>query len=74
MGSTDEIKVDRFDWSSGNDHLARAEAAVKLFNRLADLPIDLATERLLLWGHSHAGNVFALLTNLLATIPHSHIT
>lgn len=63
---TDDIKVDRFDWSSGNDHLARAEAAVKLFNRLTDLPIDLATERLLLWGHSHAGNVFALLTNLLA--------
>lgn len=63
---TDEIKVERFDWSSGNDHLARADAAVKLFNRLTDLPIDLATERLLLWGHSHAGNVFALLTNLLA--------
>ena len=39
---------------------------MKLFNRLADLSIDLATERLLLWGHSHAGNVFALLTNLLA--------
>ncbi len=63
---TDEVKVERFDWSSGNDHFARAEAAVKLFNRLADLPIDRATERLLLWGHSHAGNVFALLTNLLA--------
>ncbi len=63
---TDEIKVERFDWSSGNDHLARAEAAVKLFNRLAELPIDSETERLLLWGHSHAGNVFALLTNLLA--------
>jgi len=63
---TDEIKIDRFDWSSGNDHLARADAAVRLFNRLADLPIDSTTDRLLLWGHSHAGNVFALLTNLLA--------
>lgn len=63
---TDEIKVERFDWSSGNDHFARADAAVKLFLRLADLPIDPATERLLLCGHSHAGNVFALLTNLLA--------
>lgn len=63
---TDEIQVERFDWSSGNDHLARADAAVRLFNRLSDLPIDTATDRLLLWGHSHAGNVFALLTNLLA--------
>lgn len=63
---TDAIKVERFDWSSGNDHFARAEAAVKLFLRLAELPIDPAHDRLLLWGHSHAGNVFALLTNLLA--------
>lgn len=63
---TDEIPVERFDWSSGNDHFARAEAAVRLFNRLTDLPIDPASDRLLLWGHSHASNVFALLTNLLA--------
>lgn len=63
---TDEIPVERFDWSSGNDHFARSEAAVRLFNRLTDLPIDLASDRLLLWGHSHASNVFALLTNLLA--------
>lgn len=63
---TNEITVERFDWSSGNDHFARASAAVKLFNRLADLSIDPGRDRLLLWGHSHAGNVFALLTNLLA--------
>ena len=63
---TDEIPVERFDWSSGNDHFARAEAAVRLFNRLTDLPIDPSSDRLLLWGHSHASNVFALLTNLVA--------
>lgn len=63
---TDAINVERFDWSSGNDHFSRAEAAVKLFHRLTDLPVDHAHDRLLLWGHSHAGNVFALLTNLLA--------
>ncbi len=62
----DDPKVERFDWSSGNDHVARAEAAIQLFNRLTDLPIDAARERLLLWGHSHAGSVFALLTSLLA--------
>lgn len=63
---SDEINVERFDWSSGNDHFARADAAVKLFNRLAGLSMDPGRDRLLLWGHSHAGNVFALLTNLLA--------
>ena len=63
---TDEINVERFDWSSGNDHFARAEGAVKLFNRLSELSLDTSADRLLLWGHSHAGNVFALLTNLLA--------
>lgn len=63
---TDQINVGRFDWSSGNDHFSRAEAAVRLFNRLTELPMDLVNDRLLLWGHSHAGNVFALLTNLLA--------
>ncbi len=63
---TAEPAVERFDWSSGNEHLARAEAAVRLFNRLTTLPIDPASDRVLLWGHSHAGNVFALLSNLLA--------
>ncbi len=58
--------VERFDWSSGNDHISRAEAAVDLFNRLVALPIDTTEDRILLWGHSHAGNVFALLSNLLA--------
>ncbi len=58
--------VERFDWSSGNDHVSRAEAAVNLFNRLVALPIDPTVDRVLLWGHSHAGNVFALLSNLLA--------
>ncbi len=62
----DAPSVERFDWSSGNNHLSRAEAAVELFNRLTDLPPDAIRDRVLLWGHSHAGNVFALLTNLLA--------
>lgn len=62
-----EIPVERFDWSSANDHFARAEAAVKLFHRLTmDSSFDPTRDRLLMWGHSHAGNVFALLTNLLA--------
>lgn len=62
----DETQIARFDWSSGNDHVARTEAAIALFLKLTDLPLDPTRDRVLLWGHSHAGNVFALLTNLLA--------
>lgn len=61
-----ESQVTRFDWSSGNDHVARSAAAISLFLKLSDLPIDPERDRVMLWGHSHAGNVFAILTNLLA--------
>lgn len=55
-------------WGSGNYHLARLEGALKLAQVLADrihakqIRTD---ERILLLGHSHAGQVFALLTELL---------
>lgn len=60
----DELPVTRFAWSGENNHTGRCEAAVEL---LAELLTAAAAGRrqLLLWGHSHAGNVFALLTNLL---------
>ena len=58
------ILVHRFLWSSANHHLGRAWAAVKLLNEL--LSIELSPhDRILLWGHSHAGNVFAIVSNLL---------
>ncbi len=56
-------------WSSSNTHLARAELAVMLVNWLADLEADglePGRDRVLMWGHSHAGSAFALLSNLLA--------
>ncbi|GIS63635.1 MAG: hypothetical protein CM1200mP2_58600 [Planctomycetaceae bacterium] len=56
------IAVERFDWSGENHHLGRADGAVRLVERLQDLDPD---QRVLLWGHSHAGNVFALATNLM---------
>ncbi len=64
------IDVRRFIWSSQNHGLGRAEAAIGLFSELADLRLepvngDAQKPRVLLWGHSHAGNVFALLSNLL---------
>ena len=59
------IEVRRFHWSSENHHIARADAAIALLEELAGLELK-SGERILLWCHSHAGNVLALLTNLLA--------
>jgi hypothetical protein len=58
------VPVRMCNWSSENHHLGRADGAVRLLDELvtAELP---SGQRVLLWGHSHAGNVFALLTNLL---------
>ena len=59
------IPVRLFPWSGQNNHIGRADAAVQLIDELGRRPrID--RQRVLLWGHSHAGNVFALMTNLLA--------
>jgi hypothetical protein len=59
------VPTQLFFWSSENHHLARAQAAICLLNQL--LALDLGPdERVWVWGHSHGGNVLALLTNLLA--------
>lgn len=60
------IPVRLFNWSSENHHLGRADGAVRLLDELASAHLE-PGQRLLLWGHSHAGNVFAILTNLLAS-------
>ena len=60
------IPVRRFHWTSENHHLGRAEAAVRLIDELSNREAVPAGSRVMLWGHSHAGNVFALVTNLLA--------
>lgn len=52
-------------WSSQNHHIARADLAIRLFLALHRL-VQSDDQRVLLWGHSHAGNGFAILTNLLA--------
>ena len=59
------IPVRRFHWSSENHHIGRADGAIRLIDELAALEL-LPGQRVLLWGHSHAGNVFALCTNLLS--------
>ncbi len=58
------IPVRLFRWSSENHHIGRADGAVRLIDELASREFPLKGS-VLLWGHSHAGNVFALATNLL---------
>jgi len=65
-----KLPVRLFNWSGLNHHVARADAAVRLIDELARLAPghDGETERakrVLLWAHSHGGNVLALMTNLL---------
>jgi hypothetical protein len=64
-GRGPRIPVELFHWSSENHHIGRADGAVRLIARLATLGLQ-PGDRVLLWGHSHAGNVFALATNLLS--------
>jgi len=61
-----------FVWSSENHHVGRLEGALKLVRVLAthaelgELDHEGRPRRLLVMGHSHAGQLFALVTQLLA--------
>ncbi|HQU47062.1 MAG TPA: hypothetical protein PK867_29935 [Pirellulales bacterium] len=55
-------------WSSENHHLGRADAAVRLLDELASLELS-AGQRVMFWGHGHAGNVFAMMSQLLSAEP-----
>lgn len=65
VGSDPTVELLSPAWSSQNHHFARADLAVQLLHQLIQRPVP-AMQRVLLWGHSHAGNAFAILTNLLA--------
>ena len=60
----DPIPVRLCHWSSENHHIGRADGAVRLIHDIADQRFPTGS-RVLLCGHSHGGNVFALMTNLL---------
>lgn len=57
----ENVEVKNFTWSSANNHFARVEGAINLLNRLA---LE-GGKRHLLIGHSHAGQVFAVVSQLL---------
>ncbi len=63
----DDIPCTAVIWDSGNFHLARLKGTMQLINSLAeDIGDDFTSEdRLLLIGHSHAGQLYALMTTLL---------
>ena len=65
VGDDPVIELLNPTWSSQNHHFARADLAVRLIHQMLMRP-PMPGQRILLWGHSHAGNAFALLTNLLA--------
>ena len=58
------IPVTRLHWSGENHHLGRAGGAIALLDYL--FQSDLTSEdRVLVWGHSHGGNVLAMLSHLV---------
>ena len=57
------VPVYNFTWSSGNHHYARVIGAIKL---IVDLSLKHKTgDKILLIGHSHAGQVFALISKFV---------
>ena len=74
VGTRHEVPVRLFHWSGQNNHIGRADGAIGLICELAQLAESLSDAdlmspqqtRVMLWGHSHGGNVLAILTNLLA--------
>jgi hypothetical protein len=65
------LSVHRFAWTGENHHLGRADAAVNLLEKLLDEAAGTTDDpgRVLVWAHSHGGNVLALVTNLLRATP-----
>jgi len=59
----------RILWSSVNHHVGRLEAALSLFREIQALRSEFSLnpdDRILILGHGHAGQILALLSNLIA--------
>jgi hypothetical protein len=59
------LPVRLVSWSSENHHLGRADAAVRMIDELAAVELP-PGQRVMFWGHGHAGNVFAIMSQLLS--------
>lgn len=62
--SKHDIAVSRFSWSGENHHLGRASGALGLLDQLLKTSWQ-PNQRLMLWAHSHGGNLLALMSNLV---------
>lgn len=63
-----KIPCHRYEWSSGSYHWARVKSAILLTKSIAEeisRRSEMQGNRILLVGHSHAGQLFALLSNFL---------
>lgn len=65
IAANQRIPVRLFHWTSENHHLGRADGAVRLIDAMSQARLRPGS-RVLIWGHSHGGNVMALLSNLWA--------
>lgn len=65
LSDQDRPEVRLVSWSSENHHLGRADAAIRLIGELAALDLP-PGKRVVFWGHGHAGNVFAMMSQLLS--------
>lgn len=61
----DPIPVTRLNWSGENHTLGRAQGAIALLDHLQSRPAR-TNQRVLIFAHSHGGNVVAMLSQLLA--------
>ncbi len=61
------IPTRRFVWSGENTHSGRCRAAIEFLDELLQRSSE--EKRVMIWGHSHAGNVAALVTNLIGAEP-----
>ena len=67
---SDNIACDGYLWSSLNHHLGRVEAALSLIQFLQEWAERLSLQqghRVLVQSHGHAGQILALISNLIAT-------
>lgn len=60
----DDIKVENITWSSANHHYARVSACLNLIKKLSQIKID-KKSKILFLGHSHAGQIFALMSQMI---------
>ncbi len=68
QGNNPGIPCSRYVWSSMNHHVGRVEASMNLLSYLQNWGSGLhlsKEDRLLLIGHGHAGQVLALLSNIM---------